>query len=142
MEIDPGVEATGTLLPARDAATTWANCTDTIPLATGETPKVRVAATPFGIIFWLVPLNTQVPALHARVFPAASPAAPTEAATDDIWDGTFKVHSKAAGSLPEGEETDRLSVTVPPGETDADDSPTDGICARSKQFDKKRHTDR
>jgi len=60
---------------------------------------------------------------HERDLPAAAAAAPALAEMATMSDGEYaNVHWMPAGSLPEGELSERFRDTVPPGAVAPDDS--------------------
>jgi hypothetical protein len=111
-------------VPTMDSPVPVGSTPKTLPteIAAVDTTLVKVmeATTPLEMIVEFIPVARHVydPTLLIQEsdFPAAVAADPATALTDPTAAvGKPMVHSSPAGSWPAGEETERLSVMVPPG---------------------------
>ena len=106
-----------------------------VPEVAADVVTVRTAITPFWMMLLFSPpgpspvrkhvYEPELPT-HERDLPAATAAAPALAEIATMSDGEYaKVHSMAAGWLPDGELIERLTETVPPGVITPDDRTTE-----------------
>ena len=138
----PPVAETATASPPRDAPNAFVTAIATAG-AFGASKTETVAATPLGIVFELTPVARQV---YALALPAqvtdlfaetnAAPAATVKPVT--LADGWLKVHCKAAGSFPAGEDKERLSDTALPATAVPDESTKDDCASRALEQLQKR----